>query len=497
MLLQDGTWANEVLLDSLWDWDDRADWFTSRRYIWRPLPVLHSNRVFRAKKEHFLKQHVDFSSMGDEDVYGYSKSYGNLSFVVVSQAGHMVAASQAEKAADMFYRFTHQLPYYNDFNASDERVNDESAGKICKLLDCEKAGHGKCDKKTAKCECDDHWSGATCNIPVHHMTDYLLPLTEDDRSTSSTRETSGHHGSHDHPAHRGPYPPTPLGIFRHHQELGVQRTDLYYLHVTPQRLEQLGLNRSLIIHRHSSFSSTQTIDQVQASCTFSPHLRLHIVLREHAIPLHNADGTLMTKHERNLGLTSDGHLTLTVNWVSAFHNRAPHNATLFMGSFDTNNLFFGAAGNSDAQWIGPKLLASMASPSNRQRVEVEVSRCDHFAIKVSNDAGAVHAIGYRLEVLLAEAEEQEQREDEEADEEDGTDDGEEEATVERDEDGRRTGRRTRSMLGSVWHLLPWLLVAVLSVLLCGLCGLWSLNRADRQAVRRSGENAPLLAYSSN
>ena len=198
----------------------------------------------------------------------------------------------------------------------------------------------------------------------------------------------------------------------------------------------------------------------------------------------------MTKHERNLGLTSDGHLTLVVNWVSAFHNKAPHNATLFLGGFDSNNLFFGSAGNSDAQWIGPKLLASMASPSNRQRAEVEVSRCDHFAIKVSNNAGAVHTIGYNIEVLLTEVDEDEQEEDERADSEDG----EEEATVETDsERGGHRARHQRSWLGLVWSLVPWVLVAVLSLMLCGVCGAWGIGRADAAVARRSGESAPLLS----
>lgn len=483
-------------MDSLWDWDDRSDWFTSRRYVWRPAAALHSNEVFKAEKEHFLQKHVALTSSGDEDVYGYSKSYGNLSFVVVSQAGHMVAASQAEKAADLFYRFTHQLPYYNTMNETDDRAIDKNADQICRLLECSRAGHGQCDVKSAKCRCDEHWTGSTCNIPVHHMTSDLLPLDDTNTHSNSTRHTTKPHGSIEQPSHRGRHPATPLGVYRHHQELGVQRTDLYYLHVTPERLEQLRLNRSLVIHRRSSYSSTQTIDQVQASCTFSPHLRLRISLHEHPIVLHNPDGSRMTKHERNLGLTSDGHLTLTVNWVSAFHNKSPHNATLFLGSFDTNNLFFGSAGNSDAQWIGPKLLASMASPSNRQRVEVEVSRCDHFAIKVSNDAGAVHAIGYRVEVGLSEVEADEQEEDEANDEEDG----EEEATVETEEGeggGGRRRRQRRSDMSVVWHIVPWVLVAVLSVLLCGLCGWWSLNRADAAVVRRSGESAPLLSYSSS
>ena len=472
-----------MLLDSLWDWDDRSEWFITRRYVWRPSPVLHSNKVFKAKKEHFLQQHVDQSSSGDEDVYGYSKSHGNLSFVVVSQAGHMVAASQAEKAADLFYRFTHEQLYYNAVTDEDLKLNDDNAKSICKLLECDHAGHGVCNVESAKCVCQDRWSGAACNIPIHHMTDYLLPLDNNDSADSK-------HSAKHHSTQRKHDPHNPLGVFHHHGELGVQRTDLYYLHVTPDRLHQLGLNDSLVVHKHSTYSSTQTIDQVQASCTFSPHLRLHISLHEHAAELHNADGTTMTKHERNLGLTSDGHLTVTVNWVSAFHNKSPHNATLFMGSFDSNNLFFGSAGNSDAQWIGPKLLASMASPSNRQRVEVEVSRCDHFSIKVSNDAGAVHAIAYNLEVLLTEVEKDEQREDE-----DNDDEGEEEATVERGSSGR-SHRHVRSTMGALWHLLPWLLVGVLSVMVCALCGLWTVSRASAGVARRTGEDAPLLSFSS-
>ena len=473
-----------MLLDSLWDWDDRAEWFTSRRFVWKPAPELHSNQVFQAEKSKFLHNHIFFSSQGDEDVYGYSKSFGNLSFVVVSQAGHMVAASQAEKSADLFYRFTQQMPYYNDDNTTEI---DASARKICKLLECGKAVHGQCDHRMARCQCDDHWTGGTCSIPVHHMTQDLLPLDGEEGTTL-------HAHSREKPAHKSRHPLAPLGVYKHSRELDVQRTDLYYLHVTPERLDQLRLNNSLLVHRHSTFSSTQTIDQVQASCTFSPHLRLHIALHEHAVEQLNPDGSPMTKHERNLGLTSDGHLTLTVNWVSAFHNKSPHNATLFLGSFDTNNLFFGAAGNSDAQWIGPKLLASMASPSNRQRVEVEVSRCDHFAIKVSNDAGAVHPIGYRIEVLLSEVEEAEQREDER---DDAEDEGEEQATVVTSHSGAHSGgsrsQHTRSFLSVVGHLLPWLLVGVLSVLLCCVCGFVALRRADAAAARRSGEDAPLLS----
>ena len=265
---QDGTWANEVLLDSLWDWDDRADWFTSRRYVWRPAPI-HSNEVFKAEKERFLQKHIILSSSGDEDVYGYSKSYGNLSFVVVSQAGHMVAASQAEKAADLFYRFTHEMKYYDAVNHTED---DKSAEKICKLLECDRAGHGRCNENTAKCECEDRWTGATCAIPVHHMTDDLLPI--DDEKNDDSSSSSRHRSSHKHSVRSRRHAPAPLGVFTHHLELGVQRTDLYYMHVTPERLERLGLNRSLRIHRHPSFSSTQTVDQVQASCTFSPHLRL-------------------------------------------------------------------------------------------------------------------------------------------------------------------------------------------------------------------------------
>ena len=87
--LKDGTWANEVLLDSLWDWDDRASWFLSRRFVWRPLPSLAQNKEMQNRTSHFLQNHTSnlWLSSGAEEHYGYSKSYGNLSFITVTQAG--------------------------------------------------------------------------------------------------------------------------------------------------------------------------------------------------------------------------------------------------------------------------------------------------------------------------------------------------------------------------------------------------------------------------
>ena len=41
--LLDGTWSNEVFLDSLSHWKDREQWFISRRFTWRPLPCIRTH----------------------------------------------------------------------------------------------------------------------------------------------------------------------------------------------------------------------------------------------------------------------------------------------------------------------------------------------------------------------------------------------------------------------------------------------------------------------
>ena len=327
--LKDGTWSSETLVDGLWDWDDRAAWFLSRRYIWRPLPSLRANTVYSNRTKDFLVNHTSTEelSVGAEEMYGYSKSYGNFSFVTISQAGHMAGASQPQKLADLFYRFTRQLPFYNDDSPQDQIINLRDATRICKLLQCEAAGHGRCDTRTTLCICDDNWTGATCSIPIHHVSPHLFP------SPSSHSHSSS---------------PLTRTRFTEKSVISPQQTDLYYLHVTADDVEMFGLHPT----RHSSFSSHQTIDNVLSSCTFNHPLLLRVRVQEHAATS-SASGHPESKQQRNLGLSSDGHLSVSVLWTSKFHNHSPHNASLFLGSFDASNTFFSSGGSTSAQSIAP------------------------------------------------------------------------------------------------------------------------------------------------
>ena len=394
--MKDGTWANEILLDSLWDWDDRAEWFLSRRYVWRPLPSLRSNGLYKNRTINFLQNHTSnmWLSSGAESVYGYSKTYGNLSFVTVSQAGHMVASSQPEKAADLFYRFTKRLPYYNDEAEEDRLLNAKDARKVGDLLRCDEDEHGHWVEQSAMCQCDDSWTGATCNVPVHQVTSHLFP----DPPHSSSHELHSHpSASSKSSATSPPLLATPSTHYSHRDVLIPQESALYYLLVTADKVELFGIEPTI----HSSFSSHQTVDNVQSSCTFSPPLLLHVRLQEKAAPMTDPeDGHSLTKRERNLGLSSDGHLGVSLMWTSRFHVEDPRNATGFMGSFEQSNTFFSSGGATAAQSIAPVLLAYQASPSVLHTLNVWISRCDHYAVRVTNAQGALHDIAYHLTLTL-------------------------------------------------------------------------------------------------
>ena len=467
--LKDGTWANEVLFDSLWDWDDRAAWFLSRRYIWRPLRELPANSAYVNATRAFLVNHTDnvFLSSGAEDVYGYSKSYGNLSFVTVSQAGHMVASSQPQKAADLFYRFTHTRPFYNDESDADRQLNAKDVGEVCELLHCDADKHGYCDERTALCVCDDNWTGATCTIPVHHITSEVVPVPASQRRESASERHE--------PA---------SGLYTHYSIVSPQHTDLYYLHLTPDDVKAV-FDRE--VKRHSSYTSHQTVDNVMASCTFKPPLLLRVHLVESAAPhLTDEHGRPLSKRERNLGLPSDGHLTLSALWTSRFHNRSPRNATLFLGSFDASNTFFSSGGATDAQSIAPKLLGYLSSPSKHHTLHVWVERCDHYAIKISNMQGALHDIAYNVSVELGRPSADEVGHSAGA-----------HAVAHGDGEGRtRTqstgveslGHHERSAGKGAMAWLPWALCAVLGLLVVGL--LWREEKARGHASVE--ERRPLL-----
>ena len=369
--LKDGTWANEVLFDSLWDWDSRASWFLSRRHVWRPLASLASNQHFMREKAAWLSNHTRQLSSGSEDVYGYAKVFGNLSFVVVSQAGHMVAATQPEKAVDLFYRFVHGVRFWD--NDSEERRRDEQdADSICRLLRCEHGGHGVCDRDTAACKCDELWAGETCTTPVHHMTGTLLP-------TDSWRLAALQ----------------PLPSYEHSGSVSPQRAALYYLQVHADRLDHLGLSRTLGINRRGGFSSHQTIDTVMSSCSMDRPLMLTVTLRERPLQSpHRSREETETKE----GVASDAHLSVAVVWSSRFHVPSPRNATLFFAAFDRSNIPYGSGGGSDSEWIAPRLLARTTAPAAEQQLHIPIARCDHFAVKVINDGSATHAIDYELRV---------------------------------------------------------------------------------------------------
>ena len=96
-------------------------------------------------------------------MFGYSKSYEHLSFVVVAQAGHMVATTQPRRAHELFFRFIHHLPYYN---VEQVKQNEEDAQQICSVLECGRAGHGECNTATTDCQCQHGWTGPACTIPV-------------------------------------------------------------------------------------------------------------------------------------------------------------------------------------------------------------------------------------------------------------------------------------------------------------------------------------------
>ena len=361
----------------------------------------------------------------------------------------------------------HRLPYYNEDSYEDRRLNAEDVQKVCGLLRCDALGHGDCDESLSLCRCDDNWTGATCTIPVHHTTSDLIPSSAT-RRLSHTRYTS-------------------------QSVVSPQASSLYYLHVTADDVELFGVS----LTRHSSFSSHQTVDNVQSSCTFHPPLLLTIKVDEYPA----ADG--QSKEERNLGLPSDGHLSLSVTWTSRFHNRDPRNATLFLGSFDASNTFFSSGGSTAAQSIAPTLLALHSSPSDLHTVNVWLGRCDHYAIRIQNTQGAVHDIGYHLRMSLTGVVEGEKAgiEEEEGDER-------ESARARRDSAAVGAGDELRKQSGhhphhqhsespsserggyvsTALHVAPWLLSVGLGALVVAL--LW--RRGQEAAAANSEERRPLL-----
>ena len=356
--LLDGSWSNEVFLDSLWHWKKRAQWFLSRRYVWRPLPCSVRNNT----ASDGICPPV--SSAKADDVYGYSKSYDHLSFVVVAQAGHMVATTQPARAHDLFYRFIHHLPYYNVEQAE---MNDEDAQQICSVLECDRVGHGKCDTTSTDCMCDHGWTGTACTIPVWRITDQLF---------QSSLLRIG----------------TTLSTYTYASSLPSQHTHMFYFTVDESTLK--GLNAAERRHagdpQYIHVSVGRQPDRLSAAgaatCTFEPPLLLRVAVRE-----------------LGRAAAEPFHVSSSVYWNSYFQNADDASAIRFFGDFDPSNLFLGRNLHGDRQSLGPRVLSILTSPSAEHVSVVGLTQCDHYAIKVGNSEGSIDEISYRLEVTVEES----------------------------------------------------------------------------------------------
>ena len=366
--LLDGSWSNEVFLDSLWHWKERRKWFLSRRHVWRPLPCsIHGsdNSSSSSGSSDLPSVCPPITSAKADEVYGYSKSYDHLSFVVVAQAGHMVATTQPDRAHELLYRFIHNLPYYNP---EQRDMNDADAQEICAVLQCDRAGHGLCDKISTDCVCQFGWTGTACTIPVWRITDRLF---------QSSLLTAG----------------TTLSTYTHSSRLSSQATDMYYFAIDDATLS--GLNKAQ--HRRSphdphyiEVTKGRQPDRLSsagaATCTFEPPLLLKVVVRE-----------------VGRSPAAPFHLSTSVFWNSYFQNADSSSAIRFFGDFDPSNLFLGRNLHGDRQSLGPRVLSMLTSPSSEHVSVVGLTQCDHYAIKVGNSEGAIDDIEYVLHVSIHEA----------------------------------------------------------------------------------------------
>lgn len=162
-----GTWGNEIIIDSLLHWSDRVNFLLNKRHVWRPLNDLRENEAHMLSDE-TIEPTEDLS----QAVYGYTKAAGNLTLYVVAQSGHMVSITQPVKAHDMYYRVLH------DLNHCQTSIHDKKCAQTdpyaCKLLRCDKAGHGKCNEQRDMCECDSGYGGSDCSIRIYDTTQSLF-----------------------------------------------------------------------------------------------------------------------------------------------------------------------------------------------------------------------------------------------------------------------------------------------------------------------------------
>ena len=366
--LLDGSWSNEVFLDSLWHWKERAKWFLSRRYVWRPLPCSirdsENSNISRSSSSSMPSTCPPVSSAKANEVYGYSKSYDHLSFVVVVQAGHMVATTQPARAHELFYRFIHDLPYYNP---EQKEMNNNDAQQICSVLECDRSGHGRCDPRSTDCMCDRGWTGTACHIPVWRITDQLFQ--------SSLLSTG-----------------TTLSTYTYASTLPSQSTHMFYFSLDESTLK--GLNKAERRHSHDPHYIDVTVgrqpDRLSAAgaatCTFEPPLLLKVAVRE-----------------MGRAAAEPFHLSTSVFWNSYFQNADSSSAIRFFGDFDPSNLFLGRNLHGDRQSLGPRVLSILTSPSSEHVSVVGLTQCDHYAIKVGNSEGSIEEIPYKLQISIEES----------------------------------------------------------------------------------------------
>ena len=370
--LLDGSWSNEVFLDSLWHWKERARWFLSRRYVWRPLPCSlrvadnsNSSGSSSIAGRHLPSICPPLTDSKADEVYGYSKSYDRLSFVVVAQAGHMVATTQPARAHELFYRFIHDLPYYNP---EQREMNDDDAQQVCSVLQCNREGHGRCESDSMDCECDHGWTGTACTIPVWRITGELF------RSSLLLRTTT-------------------LSAYTHASSLPSQSTHMFYFSLDESTLESLNAADHRQSRRDPQFIriiAGRQADRLSsagaATCTFEPPLQLKVVVRE-----------------KGRTASEPFHLSTSLFWNSYFQNSDSSSAIRFFGDFDPSNLFLGRNLHGDRQSLGPRVLSILTSPSAEHVTVVGLTQCDHYAIKVGNSEGAIDDIQYELQVTVQEA----------------------------------------------------------------------------------------------
>ena len=360
--LMDGTWSNEVFLDSLWHWEDRESWFLSRRFVWRPLPCVTQSADDSSSSDYNHLPMCSESKADPHEVYGYSKSYGHLSFVVVTQAGHMVPTTQPERALDLFYRFLHHLPYYNKHQ---EKLNNEDAQKICAVLQCDREGHGRCDTSGTDCQCDEGWTGPGCTINVKRISNQLF-------QQSWLRATT-------------------LSTYIHRAVLSPQSIQMYYFQVEESTLQALNKAKRRkpsdphFIDVRPGTPGDRLSSAAAASCSFEPPLQLKVVVRE-----------------ARRSTAAPFPLSTSVHWISAIHNEEDSSAIRFFGDFDPANLFLGRNLHGDRQSVGPQLLSIDSSSSSDHITVIGLTQCDHYAVKIANSEGSIYDIPYEIEVTVRE-----------------------------------------------------------------------------------------------